>query len=80
MRGLTCQRSRKEYFVGFVEDCAKFLQDLFSAWPMEVPAYQKGENYSQVCFVPMAFSPKSGLSISCVSNAVFRSLEQCFIP
>jgi len=35
MRGLTCQQSRKYYVVGFVEDCAKFLQDLFSAWPVE---------------------------------------------
>ena len=52
---------------------------MLTSWT-EVPAYPKGENYSQVRFVPMAFSPESGLSISCGSNVVFRSLTQCFIP
>lgn len=65
---------------GFVEDCMKFLQDLFSEWPVEeslVCSHLQRKRFSRVYFVPTALSTTAVLSISCVSNAVFQSMKQC---
>jgi hypothetical protein len=44
----------------------------------EVSPRLNRENHSKVCVLPLALSPRAVSSISCVSDAVFPSLNQNF--
>jgi hypothetical protein len=85
-RSLICQPSPKRYFVnlrGTLRTSNTFLtMRPVEGWQersqssTDVATRLNHENHSKVCLHRMALSPKTVLSISCVSAAVSPSLKQ----